>query len=102
MSTKEIVQEFRNQVDDEKAYSLKELKDILGDIYKAKKTSTKKAKADNTDKVKKSPSAYNNFIKKRIQELKVERTDVAARDLLTLAAGEWKQLSKMQQEQYKI
>lgn len=124
MSTTEIINEFVNLVDTDKVYSLKELKDMLGEIYKAKsngakKTSTKKSKdavvssdeepenskkGDKKDanKPKKAPSAYNKYVKFRIEQLKIERTDVAPRDLLKLAAADWKQLDKQEQEKYKF
>lgn len=124
MSTREIVDEFVSLIEQDKAYSLKELKDILGEIYKTKTKPVKtakpvktgkaaKAKKDEADmavsdeekpvvKAKKAPSAYNNFIKKRIEQLKIERTDLAPRDLLKHAAGEWKQLDKAEQEKYKM
>lgn len=126
MSTTEIINEFVSLVDTDKAYNLKELKDILSEVYKTKSTkkSTKKAtkteaidsgtddeppkqpkkkaaKKDD-DKPKKPPSAYNNFIKSRIEQLKVERTDIAPRDLMKVAASDWKQLDKQQQESYKM
>ncbi len=129
MSTTEIINEFVSLVDTDKVYSLKELKDVLSEIYKAKsnsvkKLSTKKTKVakDTSDvssdeetekgkkkatkkdanKPKKAPSAYNNYVKIRIEQLKVERTDVAPRDLMKLAAADWKQLDKQTQETYKL
>ena len=127
MSTTEIINEFVSLVDTDKVYSLKELKDVLSEIYKAKsngakKSSTKKTKVTkdtsdsssdeekgkkkgakkDTNKPKKAPSAYNNYVKIRIEQLKVERTDVAPRDLMKLAAADWKQLDKQTQETYKL
>jgi hypothetical protein len=114
MSTTEIINDFVNQIDTEKAYTFKKLKDILEEVYKAsnaeakkaekkpKKKAAKDAQADAEPKAKRPPSAYNNFVKQRIQELKQERTDVAPRDLMKLAASEWKQLSKQEQEAYKM
>jgi hypothetical protein len=128
MSTTEIINEFVSLVDTDKVYSLKELKDVLSEIYKAKsngaKKSTKKTKVakDTSDvssdeeiekdkkkttkkdanKPKKAPSAYNNYVKIRIEQLKVERKDVAPRDLMKLAAADWKQLDKQTQATYKL
>lgn len=110
-ATAQIVKDFADQIETDKAYTLKELKDILDKIYKensTKKTSKgKKASPVASDedveqpKAKRQPSAYNNYVKKRISELKIERTDVPAKELMTIAAAEWKQLSKQEQEQYK-
>lgn len=116
-ATAQIVKDFLSNVDTEKAYSLKELKDIITEIYKDntdKKPSKTSKKADDvivsdedespvaSAKPKRAPSAYNNYVKKRITQLKVERSDVPAKELMKIAAGEWKQLSKQDQEQYKV
>ena len=136
MTTAAIVAEFTEQIDSEKEYNIKELKQILSDIYKAK-TSQKKEKAlkipkevkksddDDTttddekpkkrgrpakgpkldkngnEKPKREPSAYNKYVKQRISSLKIEQPDTAAKDLMLIAASEWKQLTKEEQEQYK-
>lgn len=122
MSTTEIINEFVSLVDTDKVYSLKELKDVLSEIYKAKSNGVKKTKVakDTSDsssdeekgkkkgtkkdanKPKKAPSAYNNYVKIRIEQLKLERTDVAPRDLMKLAAADWKQLDKQEQEKFKL
>ena len=138
-----VIDEFVEQIDLEKEYDIKELKQILGDIYKtktakpvvkketkAKKTDTKPVAAaaavasDDTDsdddkpkkrgrpakgpkldkngneKAKREPSAYNKFVKQRISELKTEKPDTAAKDLMMLAAAEWKNLSDDDKKKY--
>ncbi len=136
-TTAAIVAEFTEQIDIKKEYNIKELKQILIDIYKVK-TFQKKEKIpklpkeiknsnddDNTtdddekprkrgrpakgpkldkngnEKAKREPSAYNKYIKQRISSLKTEQPNTAAKDLMLIAASEWKQLSKQEQEQYK-
>lgn len=112
-ATAQIVKDFADQVDTEKAYSLKELKDIIGEIYKTvgkpskgKKTTPVVSDEDDgpvaKEKVKRAPSAYNNYVKKRISQLKTERSDVPPKELMTIAASEWRKLTKIEQEQYKI
>ena len=52
-------------------------------------------------KPKREPSAYNKFVKERIEQLKADKTDTPAKDLMKMAAAEWKTLSKQDQEAYK-
>jgi hypothetical protein len=121
-TTTEIVNEFVQLIDTEKEYSLKELKEKLTEVYKTKtaktaKKTAKKTEASSSDdeekpkkrgrpakvsnKPKRAPSAYNKFVKERIEKLKTERPEVAAKDLMRVAASEWKELSKEEQESYK-
>lgn len=122
-NTTEIMEEFAQLIDTEKEYSLKELKQMLTDVYKTKtinKTVKKTIKKVDTsssddeekpkkrgrpakvsDKPKRAPSAYNKYVKERIEKLKTERPEVAAKDLMRVAASEWKELSKEEQESYK-
>jgi hypothetical protein len=117
MSTTEIVNEFVNKIDTEKEYTLKELKDALDEVYKthtaANKAEKKPKKAAKTakaapkedlvePKAKRAPSAYNKYIKHRIQQLKEEGNDIAPKDLMKTAAAEWKDLTKQEQEKYKM
>ena len=127
--TTEIVNEFVQLIDNDKEYDLKELKALLSDVYKTKTAKPKTAKAakipkvtkssddasdDEADKPKKrgrpakestkpkrEPSAYNKFVKERIEQLKIEKTDTPAKDLMKMAAAEWKNLTKQEQEAYK-
>ncbi len=110
--TSGIVEEFIQKIDTEKEYDLKELKQILSDIYKSKTTgkpkatkkTTKKAdkmQIDAPEKPKRAPTAYNLFIKQRIIALKDEQPDVPAKERLTVAASEWKSLSQEEKDQYK-
>ena len=141
--TASIVNEFVEQINTEKEYDIKELKQILTDIYKAKTHSSKKTKKNNiiniatpqspplspipnneedddkpkkrgrptkprkvdkneNKKAKRQPSAYNKFVKQRILALKPEQPDTKAKELMMIAAGEWKNLTKEEQEQYNI
>lgn len=128
--TGDIVTEFCAQIDVEKEYGLKELKQILSDIYKTKTVKPKQVKKtakvvsdtesddekpkkrgrpskqrldkDGNEKQKRAPSGYNIFVKQRIQQLKSEQPDTPAKDLMKMAAAEWKTLDKHEQEQYKV
>ncbi len=116
MSTTEIINDFVNKIDTEKEYTLKELKDALDEVYKThaaankaekkQKKATKATKAAPKEdlvepKAKRAPSAYNKFVKQRIQQLKQEQDGIAPKDLMKMAASEWKNLTKQQQEEYK-
>jgi hypothetical protein len=123
--TTEIVNEFVQLIDNDKEYDLKELKQMLSDVYKTKtpKKTTKKATkpeeqatttdsddekpkkrgrpAKVSDKPKREPSAYNKYVKARIEALKKEQPETQAKDLMKIAASSWKTLSKEEQEVYK-
>jgi hypothetical protein len=116
MSTTEIINDFVNKVDTEKEYTLKELKDALDEVYKthaaANKAEKKQKKPTKTTKAapkedlvepkaKRAPSAYNKFVKQRIQQLKQEQEGIPPKDLMKMAAAEWKNLTKQEQEEYK-
>jgi hypothetical protein len=125
--TAEIINEFVQLIDNDKDYDLKELKQMLSDVYKTKttKTTKKTKKATKTeeqsttdseddkprkrgrpakvnDKPKRKPSAYNNYVKSQIEKLKKEQPEVQAKDLMKIAAASWKTLSKEEQETYKV
>lgn len=126
--TAEIINEFVQLIDNDKDYDLKELKQLLSDVYKTKtdkKTTKKTKKATKTeeqtttdseddkprkrgrpakvnDKPKRKPSAYNNYVKSQIEKLKKEQPEVQAKDLMKIAAASWKTLSKEEQETYKV
>ena len=134
--TAEIINEFVQLVDNDKEYDLKELKQMLSDVYKTKTTKVAKVTkakvlktvvapdADNSadsdedkpkkrgrpakvsNKPKRPASAYNNFVKERITQLKAaqdgQSDPMPAKELMKIAAGEWKNLSNDQQESYKM
>jgi|688.fasta_scaffold00159_24 hypothetical protein len=128
--TTEIINEFVQLIENDKEYELKELKQMLADIYKTKTVKKKVQKtvsiqptADSEEsdeekpkkrgrpakvnnKPKRPASAYNNFVKERIMQLKIEQTGktepLPAKELMKVAAGEWKTLTKEQQESYKL
>ena len=115
--TADIVKEFTEIIETDKVYDLKELKQVLSEIYKTKTTGKpkpkktdaepkkpKKAAKDDMEvdaKPKRAPTAYNLFIKQRIAALKDEQPDVPPKQRLTVAASEWKKLTKAEQESYK-
>jgi len=59
------------------------MKKILEDIYKANGKSNK-------NKVKREPSAYNTFMKEKMQEFKNSSSDLNAKDRMKKIAELWK------------
>lgn len=131
VSTADILTEFVNLIDKDVEYTLKELKDIMSDVYKTKKCPKKvapvkkvtvksdsssdddekpkkrgrpsktKLDKDGNEKVKRRPSAYNLFVKQTIMKLKKEQPDTPAKELLGMSAVLWKELSKEEKDAYK-
>ena len=125
--TSEIVNEFVNLVDNDKEYELKELKQMLSEVYKTKTSKKKTVNASKTvkstdndsssdnedkpkkrgrpakvsDKPKREPSAYNKYVKERMEEIKTENPEILAKDRMKMAAADWKNLTKEKQESYK-
>jgi len=94
-SVSKIVSAFQEKVDGEKEYSLKELTALLTEAYNENKP--KKVKSA----IKRPMSAYNNFVKTMIVSLKKEKPDIVAKELMTIAANKWKELSQEEKDKYK-
>ena len=116
--TSEIITEFVQLVDNDKDYQLKELKQMLADVYKTKTKKPKNITSGESDsdedkpkkrgrpakvsnKPKREPSAYNKYVKERMEQLMAEQPDIPAKDRMKMAAADWKLLTKQQQEAYK-
>ena len=119
-NTTAIINEYVSIIDTEKEYTLKELRDILSEVYKTKTGTVKKTKkakkdsdADSSDnepkkrvnkkkdetKPKKKLSGYNIFVRKRMLEMKDEQPDGKLR--MAAAASEWKTLTDEEKLSYK-
>ena len=108
MTTTEILKQFVEKIDKEKTYELDELITLLTEIYddmtdddKPKKKGRPVVNKETVEKKKRAPSAYNKFVQERIKLLKEENKDKAAKELMGMAAGEWKKLSDEDKEKYK-
>ena len=115
MSITEIVNEFIEKVDTEKEYTLTDLKKLLTEAFKGHKSQEEKPKKERKpkepkepkeakeepEKKKRAPTAYNNYIKARVAELKEEKPEIPAKELLGMAASEWKTLSEEEKAKYK-
>ena len=94
--TYDIMNEFNNEIDCTKAYSFKELSEVLKEIFSTKKK-TKKV----TDVKKRKPSSYNNYIKTRVNALKLEDPDRPRKEIMATAISEWRTFSQDQKDTYK-
>jgi len=83
MQTKKIVDTFIAAVDVDTKYTLDEMKKLLAEAYKS---STKKVKSE----VKREPSKYNIFVKNEIQRLREENPEKNIKELMAIAAANWK------------
>ena len=119
MSTSSFVSDFIEAIDRNKTYKLQELKNILVDVYKKNiekqkvtvvsddsddekpKKKGRKPKPVDPTKEKKPPSAYNNFVKKMMEEIRKENPASAPRELMKIAGAKWKQLSDQEKIMYK-
>ena len=95
MSTEIVVSEFIALIDNEKEYSLVEIKKILGDVYKnaykkEKKSKAKKSSDDEENpKEKKPPSAYNIFVKENMNAVKEEYPDLTNQQRMSKIGELW-------------
>jgi len=110
-----IIEKFSSAINDDTVRTITELKKILSDIYKEVKVETVDSDSDNdastkkrrrgskknADKPKKAPSAYNNFIKQKMQELKESDSSIPPKELMKVASGHWSKLSDDEKISYK-
>jgi hypothetical protein len=94
--TYNIMNEFNNEIDCTKAYSFKELSEVLKQIFSANPDAKKQ-----NDTKKRKPSAYNNYIKIRMNALKIEYPDRPGNENMAIARSEWRNFSQDQKETYK-
>ena len=94
--TYNVMNEFNNQVDCTRAYSFKELSEVLKQIISTK-TETKKL--NDTKKMK--TSSYNNYIKIRVNALKIEDPKRPPKDIMAVARSEWNNFTQDQKDTYK-
>lgn len=93
--TEQIINDFTSNTDKSNEYSLKELVSILTASYKlvnASKSKKKQVAGSEGDEpvAKKAPSAYNLFVKNEISKIRAENKDVNPKDLMKIAAANWK------------
>lgn len=118
--TVKIIDEFVGKIDISKAYTRKELTDILTEICKETKKIVKitddeevivrkrgrpvkiRLDKDGNVKEKKKPTVYNMFIGNRIKKLKTDNPNVNAKELLKMASTEWRKMSTEEKKQYQV
>lgn len=96
----QVIHEFIRELDinPRHEYSLKEMKTILSDVYKFKKSCHDEKKA------KKQPrkmTSYNIYVKKRMAELKEEYPEIPSRDRMSIIAKEWMTFSPEEKEKFR-
>ena len=107
MTTVKVIKEFNNTVDENKVYDLKELKTIIGDIFKKVKDDEKNAKKNKKldengeKKPKRAPTAYNNFTGFKMKEIRSTDPSITAKEAMTKAAAAWKEMSDEENNEYK-
>ena len=107
MTTVKVIKEFNNTVDENKVYDLKELKTIIGDIFKKVKDDEKNAKKNKKldengeKKPKRAPTAYNNFTSFKMKEIRSNDPSITAKEAMTKAAEAWKAMSDEEKNEYK-
>ena len=104
-----IKDEFVNLVDVSKEYTLKELKDLITEVYKTKTAKKSKSKknthAESSDddkpkKPKKKATPYNVYVGERIKALKTEEPNATAIERMKMAAMGWKNLTDEEKKAY--
>jgi len=117
-NTENIINNFVKLVDTDNDYTLAELTKLLKDAYigndKHKETNKKKEKNEEVEdeepkkkkneeepKKKREPSAYNKYVKAKVPMLKEENPETPAKELMTMAAKLWKELSEEEKAKYK-
>jgi hypothetical protein len=80
---RKIINNFINNIDNTKHYTLKQLDKKLETSYTAYVPNTV------TDSNKKPPTAYNIYIRERMAELKAQNSALTAKDLMKMAATGW-------------
>lgn len=81
-----VLEAFKNSLNFDNEYSLKEMVKLLEDSYKSVHGKGKKKTGE-----KKAPSAYNIFIRDEIAKIKVENpTGVPPNEYMRIAAERWK------------
>lgn len=106
-----VIEKFSSSVlDNDSNLSLIEMKKILGEIYKDVKNDTddisskkrrRSSKKNDSDKPKKPPSAYNIFIKEKMQELKETDASIPPKQLMKVASTYWNKLSEDEKKSFK-
>lgn len=67
---------------------------------KAKKVGAPKIKKEKEQKVKRAPSAYNNFVSAKMQQIRVEKPGLAPTEYMKLVSGLWKTTSDEEKKTY--
>jgi hypothetical protein len=107
MTTIKVMNEFKNTINEDNVYDLKELKILLTNsfnnvAYEEKNANkTKKTRNNNGEqKPKRAPTAYNNFISFKIKEIRANDKSITAKEAMSKAAAVWKEMSEEEKKMY--
>ena len=108
MTTIKVMNEFKNTINEDNVYDLKELKILLTNsfnnvTYNEKiANKTKKTRKNNGEqKPKRAPTAYNNFTSFKIKEIRANDKSITAKEAMSKAAAVWKEMSDEDKKMYK-
>jgi hypothetical protein len=95
----QVIHEFIQELDinPRHEYNLKEMKTILSDVYKFKKSCIDEKKAN---KQPRKMTTYNIYVKKRMVDLKKEYPEIPSRDRMSIIAKEWMTFSPQEKEKF--
>lgn len=83
INTSRIINEFVDNIDNDKTYTLAEINKILTVAYN-------KIDKEKTTRAPRQPTEYIKFLQSRMKEIKQECPEQNARDIMKIAATEWK------------
>jgi|DEB0MinimDraft_4_1074332.scaffolds.fasta_scaffold00757_5 hypothetical protein len=99
--TSSVVKKFAENVDSEKVYNLKELKNILDEAFNTVNTEAKNAAKKNKEaKPKRAPTAYNNFVSTTIKKIKADDASISTKEAMVKAGGIWKTMTDEQKKEF--
>jgi len=89
-NTKNILNEFTNNININKQYSHEELTDILYQVYNQIYNTNDKSKKNKNNMKKREPTAYNLFVKNNMNKVKNENPNLSHKDLMKKISELWK------------
>ena len=99
--TSNVLKKFAENVDEEKVYNLKELKDILITSYNTVIADTKRnEKKIKENKPKRAPTAYNNFVSTTMKKIREEDPAISAKEAMVKAGAIWKTMTEEQKKEF--
>jgi len=99
MTTKEIIDEFAKLIVSDNEYTLKEMKQMLEEVYKSKSEKEgkaprkalgkKKKVVEKEEKKKREPTVYNLFMRDNYGKAKAENPEANGSEIMKIVAKMW-------------